>query len=62
LIEFIPKNKKEEEIKNKLLNDRINEQLVRKFLSSLLERNGFWVKSPVNVWTLIERYEKPLEC
>ena len=61
-IEFIPKNKKEEEIKNKLLNDRINEQLVRKFLSSLLERNGFWVKSPVNVWALIERYETPLEA
>jgi len=35
-IEFTLENQKKEEIKNKLLNNRINEQLVRKFLSSLL--------------------------
>jgi len=60
-IEFIPENQKEEEIKNKLLNKGINEQLVQKFLSSLLERKGFWVKSPVNVWALIGDYETPVE-
>jgi len=59
--DFIPKNQKEEQIKNILLNERINEQVIQKFLSSLLEREGFWVKSPVNIWTLIGAYETPLE-
>ena len=61
-IEFIPKNQREEEIKNKLLTaERIGESLVQKFLSTLLERKGLWVKSPVNLWKLIGRYKTPLD-
>ena len=60
-IEFVPETQNETKIKDELLTKRVKEPLVQKFLSALLEREGFWVKSPVNLWKLIEHYKTPLE-
>lgn len=59
--EFKPANKVEKAINEMLLNERLSESLVRRLLVCLLKREGFWVKSPVNLWELIEFYEDPLE-
>lgn len=61
-IEFIPQSQKEEKIRNKLLKEKVGEPLIQKFLSAILEREGFWVKSPVIFWKLIAHYKTPLEA
>jgi hypothetical protein len=60
-VEFIPRNENEEEVKSKLLNRKIKELLIQEFLSILLKREGWWVKSHINLWELIDSYGSPLE-
>jgi len=62
-IEFSPRNKKEEKIKDKLIKSKkIREYLIQKFLATILEREGLRpIRTGLNLWDLIGPYRTPLE-